>query len=95
MSSNNDNKNNGRIANFMGGNPLSVLIYLIVMSIVVGIVLNALGITPAELLDNILRFIRSIYELGFEAFGKFGEWFLIGAVVVIPVWLISRLFRSR
>lgn len=87
--------NRGAIARFMGGNPLSVIIYLIVMSIVVGIVLNAFGISPAELVDRVLRFAQSVYELGFEAFGKFGEWFLVGAVIVIPVWFISRLFRAR
>lgn len=84
----------------LGGNPVGVLIRLVVMSIVVGIVLSALGISPRDLVYRVELFIRRIYDLGFGAFEGALQYFLLGAVVVVPIWLIARLFsfagnRSR
>lgn len=73
-----------------GGNPLAVIIRLVVISIVVGIVLSALNIRPDEILYHIRRLIQRIYDLGFGAIETVFGYFLIGAVVVIPIWLIVR-----
>ncbi|MEQ1616644.1 MAG: DUF6460 domain-containing protein [Hyphomicrobiaceae bacterium] len=81
-----------------GGNPLGVLVRLVIISIVVGIVLQALNISPPDLLYRLELMIRNIYEMGFGAFRGLINYFLIGAVVVIPIWLIARLlgvFRNR
>ena len=43
---------------FLGGSPLGVLMRLAVISIVVGIVLSALGITPDNLLSRISDLLR-------------------------------------
>ncbi len=75
-----------------GGNPLSLAIRLIIISIVVGIVLQALNISPPDLLYRLEVLIRRVYDMGFGAFRGLINYFLIGAVVVIPVWLIARLF---
>ncbi len=80
-----------------GGNPLGVLVRLVIISIVVGIVLQALNISPPDLLYRLELMIRNVYEMGFGAFRGLINYFLIGAVVVIPIWLIARLlgvFRS-
>ena len=81
-----------------GGNPLGVILRLIVISIVVGIVLQALNISPPDILYRLELLIRRIYEMGFDSFRGLINYFLIGAVVVIPIWLIARLlgaFRDR
>lgn len=74
-----------------GGNPLAVLLRLALISIVVGVVLMAIGITPANLVETIGRVGRRIYDMGFGAI----EWavtpLLLGAMVVVPVWLLARL----
>jgi hypothetical protein len=75
----------------LGGSPLAVAVRLIVLSIVVGIVLSALGITPASLLYHLNVLARRIYDMGFGAFEQALQYFLLGAVVVIPIWLIARL----
>jgi len=76
---------------FFGGNPIVIILRLVVLSVVVGIVMSALNIR----LDNILyhlQFIgRRIYHLGFGAFEWLFQYLLIGAVVVVPIWLIVRL----
>jgi Na+/H+-dicarboxylate symporter len=75
-----------------GGNPMAVIIRLVVISIIVGIVLSALNIRPDEILYHISRLIERLSELGFDWVVSVFRWFLVGAVVVIPVWLIVRLF---
>ena len=76
---------------FFGGNPVAVIVRLVILSIVVGIVLHALNIQPHELLDRLVLLIRRLFNLGFESFEQVARFFLIGAVIVIPIWLIARL----
>lgn len=76
---------------FLGGNPVAVIVRLVVLSIIVGVVLSALNIRPHELLDRLGLLIRRLYELGFSSIESVFEFFVIGAVVVIPIWLIARL----
>ena len=81
-----------------GGNPLGVILRLIVISIVVGIVLQALNISPPDILYRLELLVRRIYEMGFDSFRGLINYFLIGAVVVIPIWLVARLlgaFRTK
>jgi len=75
----------------LGGNPVAVIVRLVVLSIVVGVVLSALNIRPDQLLDHVRRLIQRIYDLGFGVFETAFGYFLIGAVVVVPIWLIARL----
>jgi hypothetical protein len=75
-----------------GGNPLAVIIRLALLSIVVGIVLSALGITPQNFLYHLDLLVRRIYDLGFGAIDWILGYLVVGAMVVVPVWLISRVF---
>ncbi|MDX2265929.1 MAG: DUF6460 domain-containing protein [Hyphomicrobiales bacterium] len=77
----------------LGGSPLGVAIRLVVASIIVGVVLTALGLSPFELLDAVGRFATWVYELGFDSLDVVVQYFLLGAAVVIPVWLIYRLLK--
>ena len=79
---------------FFGGNPALVLLRLIILSLIVGVVLAALGFSPYEIIDSIARLVERIYNLGFEAIEKAVRYFLLGAVIVVPIWLLSRLFGS-
>lgn len=79
------------IERFLGGNPLGVVIRLVVISIVVGIVMSALGLTPGELFRRIDFLLQRIYDMGFRWVESLLGYFLIGAVIVVPVWLVARL----
>ena len=57
---------------FLGGSVLGVLVRLIVLSIVVGVVLSALGITPQNIFYQFNIMLRRIYDLGFGAI-EFGD----------------------
>lgn len=74
-----------------GGNPLGVLIRLVLMSVVVGIVLSALGITPGNLFYHLNVLARRIYDLGFRSIDWLVQYFLLGALIVFPIWFIARL----
>lgn len=77
-----------------GGPPLTVLFKLVVMSVIVGILLAALGLSPYDILDSIARLFQRIYNMGFEAIDTALRYFLLGAVIVFPIWLIMRLARG-
>lgn len=75
---------------FFGGNPALVLVRLIVLSLIVGVLLAALGFSPFDIIDSIRRLVWHIYDMGFTAIEKAGRYFLLGAVIVFPIWLIAR-----
>jgi hypothetical protein len=84
---------NNVVGRFAGGSPATV-VRLIVVSFVVGIVLQTFGFDPATLLDEAVRDARRIIELGFTDIGQIGRILLTGAMVVVPVWLALRLLDS-
>ena len=73
-----------------GGNPVGVLIRLALLSIVVGIVLSALGISPTNLFYHLNILARRIYDLGFDTVEWVVQYLVLGAMVVVPIWLIAR-----
>lgn len=82
---------NGTMTRIFGGSPLSVLARLVLTSILVGVILSALGLDPFNLVRSIERLIRSLWYMGFDAVRWLWRYFLVGAVIVLPVWLIMRL----
>ena len=80
---------------FWGGNPLSVLIRLALISVVVGVVLSALGINLRNFFDRINILLRNIYDLGFGAVDWMLQYLVLGAIVVVPIWLVTRLANAR
>jgi hypothetical protein len=74
-----------------GGNPFGVLLRLALISIVVGIVMKALGIDLGNFFQRINELLRNIYDLGFGAIEWVLEYMLLGALVVVPIWLIARI----
>jgi Domain of unknown function (DUF6460) len=79
---------------FLGGPPLAVLGKLVLLSILIGVVLSALGLDPWNIVQSVQRLIRHIWNMGFDALRWLWQYFLLGAVLVIPIWLILRLIRA-
>jgi hypothetical protein len=79
---------------FFGGSPLSVIVRLILLSILVGVILSAIGFDPWNIFASIERLIRSIWNLGFDAVEWLWRYFLLGAIIVVPIWLIVRLAKG-
>jgi hypothetical protein len=82
------------LTRFLGGTPLSVAFRLILLSILVGVVLAAIGFDPYNILRSIQLLFQRLWNLGFDAINWLWRYFLLGAVIVIPIWFLSRLFGS-
>lgn len=77
---------------FFGGEPLWVVLRLVVISLVLGIVLAAFDLDAFGLVQKIRELLSALYNLGFDAFRWIFDYFILGAVIVVPIWLIFRLF---
>lgn len=85
---------NDGLTRFLGGSPVSVAVRLILMSLLVGVVLAAIGFDPWNIIHSIRSLFLRVWELGFDAVNGLWRYFLLGAVIVIPIWLLSRLFGA-
>jgi hypothetical protein len=86
--------NNDTMTKVFGGSPLAVLVRLVLVSILVGVVLAALGLDPFDIVRSMERLIRSIWNMGFDAIRWIWRYFLLGAVIVIPIWIIMRIVNA-
>jgi hypothetical protein len=84
----------GKLDRFLGGSPLAVAGKLILLSILIGVLLTALGLDPRNIIASLHRLIRDVWNMGFDAVRWLWEYFLLGAVLVIPIWLIVRIVRA-
>jgi hypothetical protein len=79
---------------FLGGSLLGVLIRLIALSVAVGILLAWLDLTPWAVLDSVRRFVARLFARGFDAVRDLFGYFLLGAVIVVPIFILIRLVKS-
>jgi len=84
---------NDAVNRFFGGSPLSVLVRLILLSILVGVILSAIGLDPFDIWRSIDRLFRSIWNMGWDAIDWAWRYFLLGAVIVVPIWILVRLAK--
>ena len=79
---------------FLGGPPLAVFFRLVLLSVLIGVILSALGFDPLNIIESIRYLFRRIWEMGFDAIRWVWRYFLLGAIIVIPIWLILRFARA-
>jgi hypothetical protein len=77
---------------------VSTTIKLIVISLIVGWGLTVFDITPQQLLADLGGTIQSIFKVFVDLFrwvvsqfGGLASYILLGAVVVIPIWIVMKL----
>ncbi len=80
---------------FLGDTPLRVFLKLVVISFLVGVVMSAFGWSPLDVIANIRDFFLDIWNMGFSALERFFGYFLLGAAIVLPAFIILRLFSYR
>jgi hypothetical protein len=85
---------NDGMSRFLGGSPIAVVFRLILLSILVGVVLAAIGFDPWNIVRSIRLLFQRIWDLGFDTVNWLWRYFLLGAVIVIPIWLLSRIFGT-
>ena len=82
------------VSRFFGGPPLSVAVRIILLSVLVGVILSALGLDPWNIWRSIERLIRTIWDMGWDAIVWVWRYFLLGAVLEVPIWLVVRLAKG-
>ena len=82
------------LSRFLGGSPLAVVFRLTLLSILVGVMLAAIGFDPWNIVQSIRLLVERVWDLGFDAINGLWRYFLLGAVIVIPIWLLSRVFGA-
>jgi len=85
---------NGAMGKFLGGPPPSVAVRLLLLCVLVGFILSAMGFDPWNIWRSLQDLVRAIWNMGFEAIWWMWRYFLLGAVIVIPIWLIVRLAKG-
>jgi uncharacterized protein DUF6460 len=85
---------NNYVHRFFGGPPLSVIFRLILLSILIGVILQVLGLDPWNIIESLRGLVLRIWNMGFDAVRWLWRYLLLGAVVVVPIWLVVRLMRA-
>lgn len=86
---------NGVVSRFFGGPPLSVALRIVLLSILVGVILSALGLDPRDIWHSIIDLILRVWNMGWDAVVWLWRYFLLGAVIVVPIWVLIRLTKAR
>ena len=72
---------------------LATLVKLLVVSLLVGLLLRFFDITPQRLLESFGETVRDIFDLMVSMVSWAVPYILIGAVVVVPIWIIMAVLR--
>nr|WP_272213163.1 DUF6460 domain-containing protein [Marinicella sp. W31]MDC2879111.1 DUF6460 domain-containing protein [Marinicella sp. W31] len=80
---------------FLGGTVVGTLVRLLVVSLIVGFIFSAVGIHPLDLWYGVIDFFGNLWQRGFAALGEIGHYFVLGAIIVIPVFIIIRILSYR
>lgn len=80
-----------QFARWIGGSPVWVLVRLLLLSLVVGVILSALGLDPLNILASLESLVRHLFSFGFDTAERLWRYIVLGAVIVIPLWLITRI----
>ena len=83
------------LVRFLGGSPGSVFLRLFFVSLIVGALFMWLDIRPEDILRGISDLINRISRMGFDAVREIVNYVLVGAAVVVPIWLVLRLLNMR
>ncbi|MBC8130690.1 MAG: hypothetical protein H7Y08_10270 [Rhizobiaceae bacterium] len=82
-----------RVTRFLGGSPLSVLVRLVLLSVVVGLILSWLDWSPRQVFLWITDFFEWVWYSLFGSLDRALDYFILGAVIVVPLFVISRLMK--
>jgi hypothetical protein len=85
--------NDSYVSRFFGGPPLSVIFRLVLLSILVGFILEVLGLNPWNIIESLRALVLRIWDMGCDAVRWLWRYLLLGAAIVVPIWLIVRLAR--
>lgn len=72
-------------------NPIATILKLLVLSLIVGLILHWLDLTPLDLIENLGENARAFFAWLRSFMGWAVDYVLVGAMIVVPIWLIMLL----
>lgn len=72
----------------------STIIKLLIFSLLVGLILAWLNVGPQDVFQYGIENAEKIFNWAVDLFGSALTYILLGAVVVIPIWLVFYLLRA-
>lgn len=72
----------------------STIIKLVIVCFLVGFALAFFHLDPKDVLTQLARWAKSLAEWSVGAFGSAVSYILLGAVIVLPIWLVFYLLRA-
>jgi len=80
------------MASFSTNTVVSTVIKILVVSLLVGWGLTVFDITPQSLMANLGETIQDIVKVFVSMFSWSVPYILLGAVVVVPIWVVMKLW---
>ncbi|MEQ8709953.1 MAG: DUF6460 domain-containing protein [Rhodospirillales bacterium] len=72
---------------------LGTVIKLAIISVLVGLAMNLFGVQPDNVFDFLAGALQNSFRFAVDSLHWAFQYLLIGAAVVIPIWLIIFLIR--
>lgn len=72
----------------MSNTAVSTIIKIVIFSLLVGLALAFFDISPRSLVENLGETVVDIYEVVLSFLKWSLKYVLLGAVVVVPIWLV-------
>ena len=83
------------VTRFFGGSPVAAIVRLAFISLVVGALLMWLDIEPLAIVRAAERLVDHLWAMGFDTVRQLGRYLAAGALIVVPIWFVARLFSLR
>jgi len=82
------------LTRLLGERPGRTLIKLLILSCLVGLVLSSWGWKPLDVPARVWQFMLDLYHWAYSSFDRFFDMFLVGAMIVVPIFVIRRLLKK-
>ena len=83
---------------FVGGNPAKTAIKLVIASIFVGGILAVLNVSPIDFWNGIFSAVKGVIsrigDTAGEVVVNLATYLVLGAAIVVPIWIVMRLLDN-
>ena len=82
-----------RMAKWKNNTVFSTILKILIVSLLVGWALTLFDVTPKQLLASVGGTVQQIFEVLIGLVESAVPYILLGAVVVVPIWVIMKLWE--
>lgn len=75
----------------MNRSAVQIIWKLVVVSLFVGLALDYFDVSPVDLIHDIPQAVSRIFDAAYRVIEWGGKYVLLGAIVVVPVWVLMNI----